>query len=163
MKKIEMAVALMLVGFATEAGAQATLWPATAGDAGRYGVVVEQGRWQLAQAGDGQNGGPGMGPGGADASQGGGRPAQGPRRGPPPPEAIDACKGKSSGVVCRFIGRQNQSLTGTCFAPPAGGPDPKEGQAAAGHPANQSGNQGHRPLACRPDRGGPDGGRGPGG
>ena len=57
----------------------------------------------------------------------------------PPPQAIAACQGKASGDACSFIGRENQTRTGTCFAPPA---------AANGQPIDQ----GARPLACRPPR-----------
>jgi hypothetical protein len=69
-----------------------------------------------------QPGGPG--PGGQN----------GPHRGPPP-AAIDACKGKAAGAQCSFVGRNNQTLTGTCFVPPAIG-------------------QNGMPLACRPALGG---------
>jgi hypothetical protein len=49
----------------------------------------------------------------------------------PPPAAIDSCKGKTSGAACSFLGRENKTRTGTCFAPPSG----------------------NFPLACRPERG----------
>jgi len=52
----------------------------------------------------------------------------------PPPQAIDACKNMASGAACSFVGRENKTLSGTCFAPPGG----------------------NHPLACRPDRGAPD-------
>lgn len=69
----------------------------------------------------------------------------------PPPEAIAACKGKSSGDDCSFTGRNSQNITGTCFAPPSSG---QQG----------SGGQGARPLACRPANMGPGmGGGGMGG
>jgi hypothetical protein len=77
--------------------------------------------------------------GGANEHNGSGMNAQGPggqggengpRRGPPQ-AAIDACKGKAAGVQCSFIGRNNQTRSGTCFVPPSGG-------------------QGGIPLACRP-------------
>jgi hypothetical protein len=48
----------------------------------------------------------------------------------PPPQAIAACKDRSSGASCSFVGRENQTLSGTCFAPPG---------------------ENHL-LACRPDR-----------
>lgn len=47
--------------------------------------------------------------------------------GPPPPEALKACRTKVSGEACSFQGRGRQ-IAGTCFAPAS------------------------RPLACRPDR-----------
>ena len=48
-----------------------------------------------------------------------------------------------------FVGRQGQKMSGTCFKPQAGG---------QGKPAGQS----EKPLACRPDRGGPGAeGKGP--
>ena len=52
------------------------------------------------------------------------------RRGPPP-EAIEACSGKSEGDTCSFRGRRGD-VTGQCRLPPNGG-------------------QGE--LACAPDRG----------
>ena len=71
---------------------------------------------------------------------------QGMGRGPhggPPPEALDACKGKTSGATCAFNNRRNEKMNGTCFAPPAG----------------QPGATAKLPLACRPDQAG----MGPGG
>lgn len=68
-------------------------------------------------------------PAGGDAGKGAQRePGKG-----PPPEALDACRGKSNGAACYFSGRQNEALSGSCFTPPD----------ASGQPA------------CRPDRGGP--------
>lgn len=32
----------------------------------------------------------------------------------PPPEAVDACKGKAEGTSVSFKGRQGESFTGTC-------------------------------------------------
>ena len=58
--------------------------------------------------------------------QGGG---QGGRKGPPP-QAIAACQGLSSGAPCSFVGRHNNSLTETCFTPDSS-----------------------HPLACRPAQG----------
>ena len=46
-----------------------------------------------------------------------------------PAQAIAACKDRSSGASCSFVGRDKQTLSGTCFAPP--------GET--------------HPLACRPD------------
>ena len=63
--------------------------------------------------------------GGQGGGQGGGE-----RRGPPP-QAIEACQGKSSGAPCSFVGRNDAERTGTCFTPNA-----------------------DRPLACRPTGGG---------
>lgn len=84
-------------------------------------------------AGSGQKPAAGQG-----ATAGGG---ERPRHGPPP-EAIDACKGKAANAACTFTGRQGEKLTGTCFKPP---------EAA------------DKPMACRP-AGAPAGGPGgPGG
>jgi hypothetical protein len=59
-----------------------------------------------------------------------------------PAQAMDACKGRSSGASCSFVGRENQTLTGTCVAPPGE----------------------NHPLACRPDRAAKgEGGQGAGG
>lgn len=41
---------------------------------------------------------------------------QGKRRGPPP-EALAACKGKSSGAECSFQSPRGDNVSGTCFAP----------------------------------------------
>ena len=41
---------------------------------------------------------------------------RGGRRGPPP-EAINACSGKSAGAACSFNGRNDEQLRGTCFSP----------------------------------------------
>jgi hypothetical protein len=87
----------------------------------------------------------------AQAPGGEGAPAAGDHPKGPPPQAIEACKGKANGAVCNFTGRQNQALTGTCFAPPAG----QKGEQYAA----KSGDQGGPPLACRPNRVGPDGGQ----
>jgi hypothetical protein len=51
---------------------------------------------------------------------------QGGHRGPPPPEALHACVGKSAEATCSFT-IDGQTVQGTCFTP---GSD--------------------RPLACRP-------------
>jgi hypothetical protein len=99
---------------------------------------------QMAQA---DQSGQGTQPGGAKGSSGGGERHHG-----PPPEAVAACKDKTSGAACSFTGRQNEKLNGTCFSPPAREPG-----------ASGAGGQAERPLACRPDRGGAGGGRGPGG
>jgi len=49
----------------------------------------------------------------------------------PPPQAIEACSNKASGASCSFVGREDKTLSGTCFAPP----------------------EGNHPLACRPVHG----------
>jgi hypothetical protein len=41
---------------------------------------------------------------------------KGKRRGPPP-EALAACKGKSSGTECSFQSPHGDNVSGTCFAP----------------------------------------------
>ncbi len=61
----------------------------------------------------------------------------------PPKEAIDACHGKASGAACIFVGRRNNNVTGTCFAPPK--------------------NNENHPMACRPERPSGQGGPGQGG
>ena len=66
----------------------------------------------------------------SNPTEGGNGQANGEHRYGPPPAAIDACKGKTSGTACSFVGRENKTRTGTCFAPPSG----------------------NFPLACRPDR-----------
>ncbi|MBL0143772.1 MAG: hypothetical protein IPP91_17115 [Betaproteobacteria bacterium] len=101
-----------------------------------------------------QGGGMGEGqPGAKQGNQGtgsGGQGGGGHHHGPPP-EAIDACNGKASGAACSFIGRQNKQLTGTCFSPP-----PRDAGQSQGTPAaSNSAGQDKRPMACRPNRGGP--------
>jgi hypothetical protein len=91
-----------------------------------------------------QSGGQGMNSG----SQNGGQ-----RQGPPP-QAIDACKGKASGASCSFTGRQNNQVAGNCFSPP-----PRQTGSSTGNQGASSG-QGERPMACRPELGGQGGGRG---
>ena len=51
----------------------------------------------------------------------------------PPPEAMDACRGRAEGAACNFTGLRGEALDGTCFRPP---------NAPAGSAT----------LACRPDR-----------
>ncbi len=97
------------------------------------------------QAGSGNQGGPGMG-------QGSGQQRKG-----PPPEAIQACQGKSANAACSFTGRNGETLSGTCFAPPAGGPGAPVNQTGASNASGAPGAQGNRPLGCRPDRGGQNG------
>ncbi len=46
-----------------------------------------------------------------------GRGESGARRGPPP-EAIEACEGKERNDQCSFTGRDDETLTGICSAPP---------------------------------------------
>ena len=46
------------------------------------------------------------------------RPGGGEGRRGPPPEAIEACQGKSANAPCSFTGRYDDTLEGTCFAPP---------------------------------------------
>ncbi len=41
------------------------------------------------------------------------------RRGPPP-EAIDACEGMKANDPCNFTGRHDDTIEGTCLAPPDG-------------------------------------------
>ena len=68
----------------------------------------------------------------ADAST---SPQSGPPHGgphAPPPEAVAACNGLSAAAACSFSGRNGETLTGTCAAPPA-----DKAQAST--------------LACRPD------------
>jgi hypothetical protein len=46
------------------------------------------------------------------------RPGGGEGRRGPPPEAIEACEGKSANDPCSFTGRRDDTIEGTCFAPP---------------------------------------------
>lgn len=46
------------------------------------------------------------------------RPGDGGGRRGPPPEAIEACEGKSANDPCSFTGRRDDTIAGTCFAPP---------------------------------------------
>jgi len=73
----------------------------------------------------------------AQPTDGGGAPP----RGGPPAEAVAACQGKASGATCSFTGRQNETLSGTCDAPPSGPP---------GSSSSNSSTSGT--LACRPAR-----------
>jgi hypothetical protein len=95
------------------------------------------------------------GGGSGQGGQGQGGPGGGHRG--PPPEAIAACQGKAAGTACNFVGRQNEPLTGTCFQPPPRSDGQQSGQQ--GGASGQSGQSGQRtpPMACRPDRGGPQG------
>jgi hypothetical protein len=86
--------------------------------AGLSSVATAQ--MQNQNGGNNGQGGPGMGQGGGERPHG------------PPPQAIAACNGKASGASCTFQGRENKTLTGTCFAPPGD----------------------NHPLACRPEHGG---------
>ncbi|MFI4941392.1 MAG: hypothetical protein ACHP7O_13770 [Burkholderiales bacterium] len=118
MRPSKLFVALVLAGVTAVAVAQ----PDDSQGGGQAGPVM-----------DGKVGsdmGPGMGSGGGQHPHG------------PPPQAIAACKDKSSGASCSFVGRENQTRSGTCFAPPGE----------------------NHPLACRPDRAAKDaGGQGMGG
>ena len=68
------------------------------------------------------------------SSTGGQGPPQGAEGGRrrPPPEAVQACEGKTRDAACSFKAPDGQTRNGSCFAPAA------EGQAT------------QRPLACRP-------------
>jgi hypothetical protein len=88
--------------------------------------------------------------GGGQSGPGGGERPHG-----PPPEAVAACKGKIAGAECSFTGRQNNPLTGTCFAPPARRAGPPSDQTAMNNSPGKPSEQGDVPLACRPKRGGP--------
>ena len=69
------------------------------------------------------------------------QPEGGPRRGPPPKEAVDACADAAEGDACSFSGRNDDTVKGTCRLPPA---------KDAG---------GDAPLVCVPEgHGGPRGG-----
>jgi hypothetical protein len=105
MKPSKLFAALILAGLTTAAAAE----PDNLQGGGQTGQVM-----------DGQSGpdkSPGMGPGSGQHPHG------------PPTQAIAACKDRSSGASCSFVGRENQTLSGTCFSP---------GENHA--------------LACRPDR-----------
>lgn len=93
----------------------------------------------------------------AHAQHEGQGPGGGGRRHGPPPEAIDACQGKASGATCSFTDREGESLTGTCFAPPARA-------NASGQASGQNATEARTPpLACRPARGPREAGNGPDG
>lgn len=85
-------------------------------------------------------------------------PGGGGHRHGPPPEAVAACKGMTAGADCSFTGRHDDTLTGTCVAPPAHRAAPPSDQAATNSTSGKSSEQGDLPLACRPARGGPGGG-----
>ncbi len=61
----------------------------------------------------------------AQTNQGSGK---GQGRHGPPPQAIEACNGKTAGDQCEFKGRKGDILKGTCFTPDK-----------------------DKPLACRPN------------
>jgi hypothetical protein len=127
MRMSKVHAALLLVGMATGFGIQAGPLQSAAGDGAGDRIQAGRGRVQLAQAGGNQQKtqSPGQG---------------GPEHHGPPPAAIAACKGLASGAGCSFVGRENQSLSGTCFSPRT-----------------------DRPLACRPPRGARGAKGGPGG
>lgn len=87
-----------------------------------------------------------------------GSPGGGWHRHGPPPEAIAACKGKTAGADCSFTGRHDDTLTGTCFAPPVRQAGPPSDQPSMNSPSDKASDQGTPPLACRPARGRPGGG-----
>jgi hypothetical protein len=70
----------------------------------------------------------------------------------PPPEAIAACAGKSSGASCGFVGRQGEQLTGTCFSPPPHGQQSQQVKPGIAPATGNATDQGVKPLACRPAR-----------
>ncbi len=82
----------------------------------------------------GGNGGPtlsDMHDGAAPGQDGG--PPHGAHHHGPPPEAIDACKGKTDGDMCNFTSPRGDKITGTCHNPP---PDAPSDAAIACMPAN---------------------------
>jgi hypothetical protein len=60
----------------------------------------------------------------------------------PPPQALAACQGKTSGQACSFPGRQGETVNGTCATPR------RPQDATSG-----SGGEPAATLACRPERG----------
>lgn len=40
------------------------------------------------------------------------------RRGAPPPQALTACEDAEMGAVCDFVGRRDETVTGTCVSIP---------------------------------------------
>lgn len=68
----------------------------------------------------------------------------------PPPEAIEACQGKSAGDACSFEDREGVALAGKCLAPPA-----RKTDASSIQPTKSGSTDNVRtpPVACRPDRG----------
>ena len=143
MKLTKIQSTLILLGFATLASAP-TASLASAAESGTSYVHTAQAPSNQSAPG-GNQGGPGMGQGGGQQHKG------------PPPQAIEACQGKSAGSACSFTGRNGEALSGTCFAPPAGGPGAAGNQTGASNSSGAPGAQGNRPLACRPDRGGQSG------
>lgn len=96
---------------------------------------------QMPAGGGNANQGMGMGPQNMQPGEPGGR-----HRGPPP-EAVAACNGKAAGTSCTFVNREGVNLNGSCFQPPAGGPN-----QGAGPSGNAQGGMSQKPIACRPDR-----------
>jgi hypothetical protein len=116
-------VGLLMLAIAAAQGALAAPLAADAGRVDEDRSAVPAVSLQLAQAQE------------APAAPGQNEQEPRRRRGPPP-EAIEACKGKAVGAPCSFTNRRNQTRTGNCLAPPANAAPP--GNAA--------------PLACRPER-----------
>ncbi len=66
----------------------------------------------------------------------------------PPPEAIAACAGKAIGTQCSFTGRENQLLSGACFAP-KNSPDGQSSPPTACRPARDNNSATKSPTAQR--------------
>ncbi|GEM_PF-4840984 len=104
---------------------------------------------QIGQSSDKQSGG----------ESGPGQGQQGKHRGPPP-EALAACEGKSSGAECSFQSPRGDTVSGTCFAPksdlPLGcRPSHPPGQNGGGR--GQGGGQGQGGQGQNSGGGGQDG------
>lgn len=77
--------------------------------------------------------------------------AEGPHRGAPPPEAFDACNGKSAGDACT-VKHGDRESNGSCTSPPPGSEDSRLSCRPAAPPDGSGG----------PPPGGPHGGPPPG-
>ncbi len=93
-----------------------------------------------------------------DHSQSDGDQGKRKRRGPPP-EAIEACEGKSEGDQCSFEGGRGETVEGTCINPPRNN---DLVCAPEGGPPGGGGDQGG-PGGGNGDGGNGDGGKGDGG
>jgi len=91
------------------------------------------------------------------------QPGPGPGKGGPPPEAREACKGKSAGDQCEFKRPNGETVQGACAAPPAGGElncRPKDAPppgAGKGGPGPGPGKGGPPPEAIEACKGKPAG------
>ena len=52
----------------------------------------------------------------------------------PPAQAIEACADSSVDQACEFVGRQGDTVSGTCFVPPRGDSETLACKPTGGHP-----------------------------